>query len=125
MADGFARCSFTLPPDQAEMLSQVAKRVGASQSAVLSILLQETLPWLSTGLSEDADPSVAARRLRGASVDVVRGLIQSGLSAGRKAGVVHGAALVVSRNALCPCGSGKKYKRCCGADMRVASQSDA
>jgi len=22
----------------------------------------------------------------------------------------------VSRNALCPCGSGKKYKRCCGKD---------
>ena len=21
----------------------------------------------------------------------------------------------VSRNALCPCGSGKKYKKCCGA----------
>jgi uncharacterized protein YecA (UPF0149 family) len=20
----------------------------------------------------------------------------------------------ISRNALCPCGSGKKYKRCCG-----------
>jgi hypothetical protein len=41
MTDGFARCSFTLPPDQAQMLSHVAKRVGASQSAVLSILLQE------------------------------------------------------------------------------------
>jgi len=24
---------------------------------------------------------------------------------------------VVSKNALCPCGSGKKYKRCCGKDM--------
>ena len=23
---------------------------------------------------------------------------------------------VVSKNALCPCGSGKKYKRCCGKD---------
>ena len=22
----------------------------------------------------------------------------------------------VSKNALCPCGSGKKYKRCCGKD---------
>ncbi len=26
----------------------------------------------------------------------------------------HGA---VSKNALCPCGSGKKYKRCCGKDL--------
>ena len=24
---------------------------------------------------------------------------------------------IVSKNALCPCGSGKKYKRCCGKDM--------
>ena len=24
---------------------------------------------------------------------------------------------VVSKNALCPCGSGKKYKRCCGKDV--------
>ena len=24
---------------------------------------------------------------------------------------------VVGKNALCPCGSGKKYKRCCGKDM--------
>ncbi len=24
---------------------------------------------------------------------------------------------VVSKNSLCPCGSGKKYKRCCGKDM--------
>ncbi|MCM1271487.1 MAG: SEC-C metal-binding domain-containing protein [Ruminococcus flavefaciens] len=22
----------------------------------------------------------------------------------------------ISKNALCPCGSGKKYKRCCGKD---------
>ena len=25
----------------------------------------------------------------------------------------------VGRNALCPCGSGKKYKKCCGDGMRV------
>lgn len=25
---------------------------------------------------------------------------------------------VVSKNALCPCGSGKKYKRCCGKDIK-------
>jgi hypothetical protein len=24
----------------------------------------------------------------------------------------------ISRNTLCPCGSGKKYKRCCGADIQ-------
>ncbi|WP_445613204.1 YecA family protein [Geobacillus sp. YF-1] len=29
----------------------------------------------------------------------------------------------VSRNALCPCGSGKKYKRCCGKDEVVSIDS--
>jgi hypothetical protein len=28
------------------------------------------------------------------------------------------APLAVPRNALCPCGSGRKYKRCCGAPGR-------
>ena len=32
-----------------------------------------------------------------------------------KASTVKGKG-VVSKNALCPCGSGKKYKRCCGKD---------
>ena len=30
-------------------------------------------------------------------------------------GTVKGKG-IVSKNALCPCGSGKKYKRCCGKD---------
>ena len=29
----------------------------------------------------------------------------------------------VSRNAQCPCGSGKKYKRCCGQDTKAPSGS--
>jgi uncharacterized protein YecA (UPF0149 family) len=32
-----------------------------------------------------------------------------------RAGVAAGATKV-GRNAPCPCGSGKKYKRCCGAN---------
>ncbi|MBP3706542.1 MAG: preprotein translocase subunit SecA [Clostridia bacterium] len=35
---------------------------------------------------------------------------------GDKPNTVRGKG-VVSKNALCPCGSGKKYKRCCGKDM--------
>ncbi len=30
----------------------------------------------------------------------------------------------VGRNDLCPCGSGKKYKKCCGRDMADADMSD-
>jgi preprotein translocase subunit SecA len=36
-----------------------------------------------------------------------------GSSAGGKQPVVKGAK--VGRNEPCPCGSGKKYKKCCGA----------
>ncbi len=36
-------------------------------------------------------------------------------STGEKNTTVKGKG-VVSKNALCPCGSGKKYKRCCGKD---------
>ena len=37
-------------------------------------------------------------------------------NAGDKPLTVRGKG-VVSKNALCPCGSGKKYKRCCGKDL--------
>ncbi|MCA9676704.1 MAG: SEC-C domain-containing protein [Myxococcales bacterium] len=33
----------------------------------------------------------------------------------RRLGLAAGAAAAPARNAPCPCGSGKKYKRCCGA----------
>lgn len=37
-------------------------------------------------------------------------------STGKNTSTVRGKG-VVSKNALCPCGSGKKYKRCCGKDL--------
>jgi preprotein translocase subunit SecA len=33
----------------------------------------------------------------------------------KKVSVVKKASADVGRNDLCPCGSGKKYKKCCGA----------
>jgi len=36
-------------------------------------------------------------------------------SSDNKASTVRGKG-VVSKNSLCPCGSGKKYKRCCGKE---------
>ena len=32
-----------------------------------------------------------------------------------KSGATQAASQKISRNAACPCGSGKKYKHCCGA----------
>ncbi len=133
MAELFVRRTFTLPPDQAQILEHVARRVGASQSAVLSVLLSATLARVSTGLEADASAEVGARRLRGPSAAAVRDVVLEAL--GEPDSVVRELPDVpvvepviapvkrVALNAPCPCGSGKKYKRCCGS--AAATRADA
>ena len=48
--------------------------------------------------------------------EVKREKVAEETNAGDKPLTVKGKG-VVSKNALCPCGSGKKYKRCCGKDL--------
>ena len=48
--------------------------------------------------------------------DVKREKVAEETSTGEKPLTVRGKG-AVSKNALCPCGSGKKYKRCCGKDL--------
>ena len=48
--------------------------------------------------------------------EVKREQVAKETSAGDKPLTVKGKG-VVGKNALCPCGSGKKYKRCCGKDI--------
>lgn len=48
--------------------------------------------------------------------EVKREKVAEETSAGDKPATVRGKG-VVSKNALCPCGSGKKYKRCCGKGL--------
>lgn len=48
--------------------------------------------------------------------EVKREKVAEETNAGDKPITVKGKG-VVSKNALCPCGSGKKYKRCCGKDI--------
>ena len=48
--------------------------------------------------------------------EVKREKVAKETSTGDKPLTVRGKG-VVGKNALCPCGSGKKYKRCCGKDM--------
>ena len=48
--------------------------------------------------------------------DVKREKVAEETSAGEKPQTVRGKG-VVGKNALCPCGSGKKYKRCCGKGL--------
>ncbi len=48
--------------------------------------------------------------------EVKREKVAEETSTGDKPLTVRGKG-IVGKNALCPCGSGKKYKRCCGKDM--------
>ncbi len=48
--------------------------------------------------------------------EVKREKVADETGTGEKPQTVRGKG-VVSKNALCPCGSGKKYKRCCGKDL--------
>ena len=48
--------------------------------------------------------------------EVKREKVAEETSTGDKPQTVRGKG-VVSKNALCPCGSGKKYKRCCGKGL--------
>ncbi len=48
--------------------------------------------------------------------EVKREKVAEETGTGEKPATVRGKG-VVSKNALCPCGSGKKYKRCCGKDL--------
>ncbi len=48
--------------------------------------------------------------------EVKREKVANETGTGEKPMTVRGKG-VVSKNALCPCGSGKKYKRCCGKDI--------
>ncbi len=48
--------------------------------------------------------------------EVKREKVAEETGTGDKPQTVRGKG-VVSKNALCPCGSGKKYKRCCGKDI--------
>ena len=48
--------------------------------------------------------------------EVKREKVANETNAGDKPQTVKGKG-AVGKNALCPCGSGKKYKRCCGKDL--------
>ena len=41
----------------------------------------------------------------------------------KKSAPVASSAEKIDRNALCPCGSGKKYKKCCGAKISGGGDS--
>ncbi|MBQ6847577.1 MAG: preprotein translocase subunit SecA [Clostridia bacterium] len=66
-------------------------------------------------IREQTAKLVLSVRIR-SNEEVKREKVAEETSTGDKPLTVRGKG-VVGKNALCPCGSGKKYKRCCGKDM--------
>jgi preprotein translocase subunit SecA len=55
--------------------------------------------------------------LMGVSPDRVRTSSQPGAAQGMPGAPVRSSAPTAGRNDPCPCGSGKKYKKCCGQNL--------
>jgi len=84
MSEPFYKASFSLPAGVATLLADVAKRAQCSQSAVLSVLLEETLPYLEAGLTVDAPAGSVPRRRNGSSGPVLRDLLSHALRQGQR-----------------------------------------
>ena len=70
---------------------------------------------MTNAIREQTAKLVMSVRIR-SNEDVKREKVAEETSTGDKPTTVRGKG-VVGKNALCPCGSGKKYKRCCGKDI--------
>ncbi len=70
---------------------------------------------MTNTIREQTAKLVLSVRIR-SNEEVKREKVAEETSAGDKPLTVKGKG-VVGKNALCPCGSGKKYKRCCGKDI--------
>ncbi len=70
---------------------------------------------MTNTIREQTAKLVLSVRIR-SQEDVKREKVAEESNAGDKLLTVKGKG-VVGKNALCPCGSGKKYKRCCGKDL--------
>ncbi|MES2118434.1 MAG: UPF0149 family protein [Pseudomonadota bacterium] len=79
------------------------QQLAASEQRQPAMTDEETQRWMDA-----VAPAVIA-------INAVR-LQQQGTSGTGAARPVQRATPKVGRNAPCPCGSGKKYKKCCGAD---------
>ena len=74
-----------------------------------------------TAMTDDIREKTAIATLAGGVLlqqeSLTRQKVGKETSAGEKANTTVRGKGVVSKNAPCPCGSGKKYKRCCGKDI--------
>ena len=98
------RFTLRLPPDLAPQAEAMAQHLGLSLNALCVMALRSHVSYLSRTYRP---PPVDPARLQAPTASA------PGPSVRRRVGVP-----VVALNAPCPCGSGKKYKRCHGAAAR-------
>ena len=70
---------------------------------------------MSEAIREDTAKAVICARIKRANEEPKREKVAQEQNTDKNT-TVRGKG-VVSKNALCPCGSGLKYKRCCGKDI--------
>ena len=100
-----AKLNLRLPPDLKAQAEAVAAYNGLSLNALCVMALRSYVPYLASKAPKGS--GVAGAGLQAPEAPA------PGPSVRRQAGVP-----VVALNAPCPCGSGKKYKRCHGAPAR-------
>ena len=98
------RFTLRLPPDLAPQAEAMAQHLGLSLNALCVMALRSQVSYLSRTYRP---PPVDPPGLQAPTAPA------PGPSVRRRVGVP-----VVALNAPCPCGSGKKYKRCHGAAAR-------
>jgi hypothetical protein len=102
--------SLRLPPTIRETLEEIAERDGMSinRLVLLALARQFNLPKsvIVARTNQDRERRLEARAQNRRPIDMGE--------QPQVPGSVIKAANPPSRNGACPCGSGKKFKRCCG-----------
>lgn len=116
-AEGFMHAVRTWPEEWAPPRDrEAAEMLRESIACIEALVAPDTGKPAISMHSDDGPPSVSERRidLFGAAVWAVYDLRQLWKSIGPRVQQVR-KEVEAGRNHPCPCGSGKKYKRCCGA----------
>lgn len=101
------------PPRDKEIAAQMRDAL-----ACMAELLREDRATPSVNLyDEEGEPSVSEARVQafGEAIWAVYDLFDIARSLGPRVAPAHSTK--VGRNDPCPCGSGRKYKKCCGAEL--------
>jgi len=95
---------------------EAAKVIDAALECIVAVTEDDTDPPTVAAFEENGEPTISEQRLNdfADAIWAVYDLHELWHAIGPRVTTVH-AAPKVGRNDPCPCGSGKKYKKCCGA----------